>query len=146
MAEYREQVSVAASAEEVWRILYDVASWPMWTPTVRSASVVSGAPLAVGSEVRLKQPRIPAATWVVTALEPGISFDWTSTSPGVCSLARHRIEPTADGCRVTLTFEQTGRAAGVTGRLLGRLIRGYVATEAASIKRQAESGPPTSDS
>lgn len=141
MATYEEQVNVHAGADEIWRVLYDVARWPTWTPTVRSASVQGSGHLAVGSRVRLKQPRLLPATWTITALEPGRSFDWQSSSPGLTSSAGHRIERTDDGCRVTLTFEQSGRGAALASLVYGRLIQRYVAVEAASLKRRAESGP-----
>ncbi len=40
-------------------------------------------PLAVGSRVRVDQPRIPPTEYVVTVLQPSRLFSWVTTGPGV---------------------------------------------------------------
>ncbi len=135
-----ETVDVAAAPDQVWRVLADVESWPQWTASMRSVRPLEGGPLAEGSRVAVRQPRLPAAEWLVTELEEGRAFTWTAHSPGLVSVAEHVIEPRDGGCTVTLRFQQTGPLAGVVGALGGRLVRRYVAMEAAGLKRRCESG------
>jgi uncharacterized membrane protein len=132
-------IEIAASAERVWHVMIDVQRWPEWTPTVTSVERPDTGPLKVGSRARLRQPRLPPAVWTVTALDAGRYFEWQNVTPGVKSVAGHRVE-TIGGrtTRATLTFEWTGWLAPLIRLLYGRLARRYVQTEAESLKRRCE--------
>lgn len=138
-------VEIDASPGLVWEVLMDVERWPEWNASVTSAERIDGGdgdPLEVGSTVRLKQPRLPAMVWRVTEVEPGRSFDWTASSPGVTNEAGHRIgapDGSGDRCVVTLGLAQTGPLAGLVGWLFGGRTRRYVEQEAEGLKRRAES-------
>lgn len=55
----------------------------------------------------MAQPRIAPTEYVVTELEPGHSFTWVATGPGVPTTARHLSEKLGTGnTRVTLAVEQ----------------------------------------
>src|SRR3712207_7876398 len=96
-----------APVEQVWEVLREVERWPEWAPTVTSVRRLDDAPLAVGSRVRVEQPRIPPTVYVVTELEPSRSFTWVATGPGVRITARHVLEELGTGStRVTLAVEQ----------------------------------------
>ena len=136
---YTEQVEVRAAAEVVWEVLADVERWPGWTDSVTDASRLEAAPLRRDSQVRIKQPQMPAMTWTVTELVPNRGFAWTSRSTGVSTVADHRIEPAPEGVRVTLEVRQTGPLAGVVGALFGRRTQRYLRMEAAGLKARAES-------
>jgi hypothetical protein len=84
---------------------------------------------------------LPSIVWTVTELDPGRSFTWEARNPGALSIARHDIVPAETGqcSSVTLGVEQTGIVGALVGVLLGRLTRRYVDTEAAGLKRRAES-------
>ena len=71
-------------------------SWSTWsggqrTESVWSIELLDGGRLAVGSRVRINQPRFPAATWTVTELDPGRSFSWVNHSPGLHSEGSHAV-------------------------------------------------------
>src|SRR5919112_4157282 len=101
--EQSTRIDVEAPVEHVWEVLREVERWPEWAPTLTSVRRLDGGPLAVGSRVRVEQPRIPPTEYQVTELEPGRSFTWVATGPGVRTTARHLLEeqPTG-GTRVTL--------------------------------------------
>jgi uncharacterized membrane protein len=67
-------VGISAPPELVWAVLSDVASWPESTASVTSVRRLSSERLQVGSRVRLKQPRLPATVWTVSALVAGERF------------------------------------------------------------------------
>lgn len=134
---YEVSGEVAAAPETVWSVLMDVERWPEWTESVRAVRLLTPGPLAVGSEVRLTQPRLRPATWRVTRLEPLQSFAWTSTSGGVRSVADHRLTPLADNrVRVDLSIEQSGALAPLIGLLFGGLIRRYLRMESDGLARR----------
>lgn len=136
---WTERITVDAPAETVWRVMLDVATWPTWTASMTSVTVLEPGPLRVGSTVRIRQPRLPATVWTIDALVPGRSFSWRSRRPGVRTVAEHVIEPDAPGCTVTLVVRQSGPLAGVSARLFGGLVRRYMRMEAEGLRRESES-------
>ena len=133
-------IDIAAPPERIWAIMSDVARWPEWTPTVTSIEMLDGEPLRIGARARIRQPRLPAAVWTVTVVEPGRRFAWRSVAPGLTSVADHRIEPrgTSTMSRVVLTLEWTGWLTPFIRVVFGKLSRRYVRTEAESLKRRCE--------
>ena len=132
-------IGVEASVERVWEVLRDVERWPEWASTVTSARHLDDGPLAVGSRVRMEQPRIPPTEYLVTELEPGRSFTFGATGPGVRTTARHLLEELGTGgTRVTLAVEQAGPVGVVMGRFYRRLTDRYLTAEAEGIKARSE--------
>jgi hypothetical protein len=83
--------------------------------------------------------QVPETEYVVTELEPGQSFTWVATGPGVTTTARHAVEALpGGGTRERLAVEQ----AGLLGSVMGRFYRGmtdrYLANEAAGLKARSE--------
>jgi uncharacterized membrane protein len=137
--EQSASIDVEAPIERVWAVLCDVERWPEWATTVTSVRRLDDGPLAVGSRARIEQPKIPPTEYVVTDLEPGRSFTWVATGPGVRTTARHVLEPVrTGGTRVTLAVEQAGPVGAVVGRFYRRLTERYLAAEAEGIKARSE--------
>lgn len=133
---------IDAPAESVWEVLSDVAHWPEWTPTIDSVERLDSGPLRVGSQARVRQPKLPRAQWEVTELVEGRSFTWEATGPGLRTIGRHEVTPDADGCTVTLSIEQTGPMAGVAARMWRKLTQRYVELEAESLDARITGAPP----
>jgi uncharacterized protein YndB with AHSA1/START domain len=132
-------VDIAAPPERVWQVLSDVESWPEWTPTVTSVHRLDDGPLRPGSRARIRQPRIPQTEYVVTELEPGRSFTWVATGPGVLTTARHEAEPLPAGeTRVRLSVTQSGWLGSFMGRFYRGLTERYLANEANGLKTRCE--------
>ena len=132
-------VEIAAPAERVWEVLTDVERWPEWTETVTSVQRLDEAPLRPGSRARIDQPKIPETEYVVTQLDPGRSFTWVATGPGVTTTARHAVEALPGGrSRVTLAVEQRGWLGSVMGRFYRRLTTRYLANEADGLRSRCE--------
>ena len=137
--EQRTRIDVDAPVERVWEVLREVERWPEWAPTVTSVRRLDEGPLAVGSKARIEQPKIPPTEYVVTELEPGRSFTWVATGPGVRTTARHLLEELGTvRTRVTLAVEQAGPLGVVMGRFYRRLTDRYLAAEAEGIKGRSE--------
>jgi len=138
MPRFEHAIAISAPPERVWEILVDVEAWPARIPTVDRVERLDDGPLAVGARTRLAQPKLPEAEWTVTELTSGAAFTWTSTSPGVRITASHVIEPTPEGCRLTLAVDLAGWLAPVGWLTTKSLTKRYVETEAASLKAAAE--------
>jgi carbon monoxide dehydrogenase subunit G len=134
-----KEISIAASAEDVWTILSDVERWYEWTPSIRSILLLDPKPLHLGSRALIEQPKLPRATWEVTEIDPGRGFVWQTRSIGALTVGEHWITPEADGrVRVTLRVRQTGVLAWVFQRWIERITREYLAIEANGLKRRCE--------
>ncbi len=132
-------VEIGAPPQRVWEVLTDVERWSEWTETVTRVQRLDDGPLRSGSRARISQPKIPETEYVVTEFEPGRSFTWVATGPGVTTTARHLVEDLPGGrTRVRLAVEQ----AGLLGVVMGRFYRGmtdrYLANEAAGLKARSE--------
>lgn len=132
-------VEIAAPPERVWEVLTDVESWPEWTSTVTSVRRLDEGPLRVGSRAKINQPRIPETEYVVTEVEPGRSFTWVATGPGVRTTARHDAEPLPGiGTRVRLSVSQSGWLGSIMGRFYRGLTDRYLSNEASGLKARCE--------
>jgi len=136
--DYSVNVQIAAPPETVWGVMSDIERWHEWTPTITSIRRTNAGPFRIGARARVHQPRLPPADWIVTSLHEGRGFDWESRAPGVRVLARHIIEPSVSGCRVTLSVQYSGLVGNLIGRLTASLNRRYIALEADGLKRRAE--------
>ncbi|MFI6823095.1 SRPBCC family protein [Micromonospora sp. NPDC050187] len=135
---YHRRVEIAAPAEEVARVMQDVAGWPRWNASVARLDRPASGALEVGETVRLKQHRLPANTWRVTRVD-GSGFAWTATSPGVRTTGDHRVRPAGPGrSEATLTLRLDGPLARLTALLGGRVIRRYLGMEADGLRREVE--------
>lgn len=135
---YSIDIDIAAPAELVWRIWSDVARWPEWTASVAQVVVFEGYRLAVGLRARVHQPRLPAAVWEVTAVDPGRSFTWVSTSPGARVTGVHALTSQPDGVRASASIEFAGPIGKLVGWLTKTLSARYLAMEAAGLKHRCE--------
>jgi uncharacterized protein YndB with AHSA1/START domain len=135
--DYEGRATTTAPPSDLWRVVIDVERWPEWTPSMRSVTRTDRGPLTVGSEARVRQPGLPAATWRVSELDAGRAFTWQTSSPGVTTVAEHVVDPSATGSELTLRLRQSGPLAGVLGALYRRRIRKFLALEAAGLARAA---------
>ena len=134
-----DNVIISTPADDVWRVFTDVEHWPDWTASVTRAGHVRGTGVEPGARVRMKQPRMPVMTWEVTEYDPGVSWSWVARSPGVVTVARHRLTPQGPGATlVEQEIEHSGPLAGIVGRLTAGRTRRYLALEAAGLKERCE--------
>jgi ribosome-associated toxin RatA of RatAB toxin-antitoxin module len=137
--EFSRTVEISVPPALVWSVMADIERWPEWTPSVSRVKRLSPGPLRVGSRVRIHQPKLPPAWWRVTELNPDAGFTSVSVAPGVRVMARHWIEPAADGCRVTLSIRYEGLLGALLARWVGDLNDRYLALEADGLKARCVS-------
>ena len=134
---YEQTISITAPREEIWRVLSDVAEWPVWLPTVSTVQPLDGDSLRIGARYVVRQPNLRPTTWVVTDLEEDVRFVWVALSPGLRMTAAHTIEEFQSGIfTVVLRFTFAGLLGGLTGWLFRSTTESYLAQEAASLKQR----------
>ncbi|HRW38676.1 MAG: SRPBCC family protein [Acidimicrobiales bacterium] len=135
--EIRDERSIDASVDDVWRLTVDVERWPELTPTIRSVERLDDGPFGVGSRARIVQPMQRPAVWTVTRFEPPHAFAWETTTMGVTMVGTHDLVAEGDGCRSVLGLEVRGRGAGAFRALFGRRIQRAIETENRGFERAA---------
>ena len=127
-------LDIRAPSKLLWAVMTDIERWPDWTASVSRVKPLTSGPLRIGSRIRIHQPKLFLASWRVTELGPGKHFTWVTASPGMRVTARHVVEPTTIGCRVTLSVSYKG----FFGRLLAHWTRDlndrYLAMEGHGLK------------
>jgi uncharacterized membrane protein len=131
-------IDIAAPGARVWEVLTDVERWQEWTPSITSVKRLDSGPFGMGSRARILQPKLLPAVWRVIAIEPGTSFAWVSTAPGVRVVGSHSIMPTPSGVTATIAVELQGILSGLFGWLTGAVTERYIAYEAKGLKLRSE--------
>ncbi|MCG2585134.1 SRPBCC family protein [Massilia sp. TS11] len=138
--EYRTEIMIAAAPARVWQVMSELEQWPAWTPSFTSVKLLSPGAPGVGSRVHTKQPRLAAATLVISAWTPGQGFTWGARQPGLSVVAEHALAAAGDGCRVRLAIRFSGFLSGIVSIIYGKMIRQYVEQEAMGLKTACEAG------
>lgn len=137
---YEQTTSAAATTAQAWTALSDVTSLPQWTKSMTEVRALDGVPLRTGNRYRIRQPGLPVMVWRVTEVREGESFLWEVRSPGVHTVAFHRVAANPDGTtQITIGLDQTGALAGPVGAFIGGRTRRYLVMEAAGLKAASES-------
>lgn len=90
--------TIDAPAADAWTVLVDLARWPEWGPSVRSATL-GGAPMRLGSRGTVTTAVGVALPFEVTEFEPGRCWSWKVAGVPATD---HSVEPIGTGrCRVT---------------------------------------------
>ena len=134
-----ERISVVIDApiETVWAVFSDVERWPTWAASFTSVELIDG-PLRLGAKARIRQPRLPTVVWEVTSWEPGRSWIWTATSPGVRTEASHVLTRSVERSTAEQTITWSGPLARVAALIWRGLTRRYLAIEAVGLKQRSE--------
>ena len=136
---FETSIDIDAPQQRVWDVLTDLEAWPRRIETVDTVELLTPAPLARGSRVRLKQPKLPEGDWDVTVWDAPSYFEWTQKTSGITSVAGHRVEALGDSrSRLTLTLDMRGLLIRVVGRFYKDMTNRYMALEAEGMKRAAE--------
>ena len=137
---FEESIDIDAQQQRVWDVLSDLEAWPRRIETVDAVELLTPAPVAVGSRVLLKQPKLPEGTWDITDWDAPSYFEFRQKSGGVTSVAGHRVEVLEQRrSRLTLSMEMRGLLTPIIGVFYKDLVTRYMSIEAQGMKRAAES-------
>jgi uncharacterized membrane protein len=143
---FSEHISASADRGQCWAAVADVTTWPQWTKSMRSVEPLDSASLAVGNRYRVTQPGMPKLVWQVNELTEGQEFTWSSRSPGVRTVAYHRLSPNADGTtEISIGVAHSGPLAGLVAALTRKRTERYLKMEAAGLKAASETSLATDE-
>jgi len=132
-------VDIDAPPQLVWDVFTDVERWPDWTASVTSLVGLDAATLAVGRRFAIKQPGMSKLIWKVTEIEPGRSWTWVQSSPGVRVTARHDVIARPGGrTLVRQRLDQRGVLGALVGRLMVKKTKRFLGLEAQGLKARSE--------
>jgi hypothetical protein len=136
-------IEIAATPENVWAVLADLASYPRWHPAFLSATgtLAVGSTLTITTTLPTSGKKITAKVKVRT-VEPGRELRWASKMAGVTISDRvFALSPDADGTALTQSGTYRGLGGNRGGRTaamsLERIQSAFVAINEA-LKQQAE--------
>ena len=136
---FEKSIEIDAPQQRVWDVLSDLQAWPRRIETVDEVEPLTPTPITKGSQVRLKQPKLPEGTWDITIWDAPSYFEWTQKTSGITSVAGHRVEALGDGrARLTLTLDMRGVLIPVMALFYKGLTNRYMNLEAEGMKRAAE--------
>ena len=137
---FEQSIDIGAQQQRVWDVLSDLEAWPQRIETVDVVELLTPPPVATGSRVRLKQPKLPEGIWEITVWDAPSYFEWTQKTGGMTSVAGHRVETVDEGrARLTLTLDMRGFLIPVIAMFYKSLTNRYMTLEAEGMKRAAES-------
>ena len=138
MKEFNTTIDIAAPPARVWQVMSDVDHWHEWTPSITSIKRLGTEPFGVGTKAWVRQPQFPAALWKVSSIEPGKSFTWVSTAPGMRVVGRHSVEPNSHGSRAILNLTYSGLLGGIFASITRCITERYIGLEARGLKARSE--------
>jgi uncharacterized membrane protein len=136
---FEESIDIDAQQQRVWDVLSDLEAWPRRIETVDVVELLTPAPVAEGSRILLKQPKLPEGTWDITVWDAPSYFELRQKSGGVTSVAGHRVEVLERGrSRLTLSMDMRGLLVPIIGLFYKGLVTHYMSIEAQGMKLAAE--------
>ena len=142
--EFSHSQWINAPLEQVWAVTLDVDRLPDLSPTtVVEVQRLNGAPLEVGHQVRIKQPRQPARIWTVHEVVAPRRFVWATSAGPLTMVAIHDLLEDDSRTLNTLVLDLSGPGSGLIGTLAGRSIHRALVNENAGFKRVCENAART---
>jgi hypothetical protein len=137
---FEESIDIDAQQQRVWNVLSDLEGWPRRIETVDVVELLTPAPVAEGSRLLLKQPKLPEGTWEITVWDAPSYFELRQESGSVTSVAGHRVEVLERGrSRLTLSMDMQGMLIPIIGLFYKGLVTRYMSIGAQGMKLAAES-------
>ena len=141
-------IEIAATPDNVWAVLADLANYPKWHPVYLGVTgqLAAGSALTITTTHPTTGRTMTAKVKVLTA-DPGTELRWKSDMLGVTISQRtFRLSPTVDGTLLVQSGTYRGLGGGrgrAITKVIGRVQDTFTAINEA-IKQQAEARPGAS--
>ncbi len=134
--QFEEQVFIAASAEEVFRLYADVSSWSTWDTEVKASSI--DGVFASGVNGQLQPTKGPKAKITITEVFSNYSFTVESKLPLCIMLFEHELSKRSGGTNALHRISFEGLLSPLFGWLIGSQIRKGLPGTLQGLKQVAE--------
>ena len=135
-----DTIDIQADRATVWRVTVDVEAWPQWSPAMQRVVRQDAGEFELGSCALIKQPLMPETRWMVTEIDKGHSFTWSTQVMGMHMIATHLILPRDSGVTSVLKLEMKGGIARLLWSLLKFPVLRALKAENRGLKKFCESG------
>lgn len=135
---------IGQPVQEVWDLFIDLTNSPRWTRSGSELRQRSAGPIGVGTEIDSVRPlfgrEIKSQTIVVTRYEPGHLLSYAAVVPLIGrTTGDFTFESAGGGTRLSRDGDVSlGRAEGLLGPTLARVLRSGWGTELSNLKRLVE--------
>jgi hypothetical protein len=133
---------IHAKAAIIFKVLTDVENWNKWTGSVKKSRLVKGDTFAVGSKIKIIQPKLRPVIWEITEIQSDKSFTWVSNYIGSNVTAKHIIENRGNSSKVLLITTYKGFLSKIVYSLTSGLASKYMTMEIDGLKLTSENLQP----
>jgi hypothetical protein len=139
--QYEVTAQINAPMDAVWATMVDVDRWPEWNRYISGLKRLNGGSFGEGTLVRIRQPSLLPARWLVTDFTPGRAFTMRSRTTGVIRKKDHELRDTGGGTEIRVAMIDFGPTAPLIAMMRGQVIREYIDMEAWGLKARVEGRP-----
>jgi hypothetical protein len=129
---------IKSQPEHIFRVLTDLNHWNQWTPSIIGISFVGKDTFAVGTRIKVLQPKLPPAVWTITEISENKLLVWKKKSFALKVTANHIIQDSHDGAIVKLQIIHQGFLANLAYKLSSTLTDKYLTMEITGLKERCE--------
>lgn len=130
------RITIATSAETIFRIYEDVQNWHTWDPDTKQAFIEG--PFRVGSRGRITPPKGMAVPMLLTEVAPGKCFTVESKIPLFCMLFEHELRTISEATEVIHRVTFSGFLSFILGPMLSKQLNAGLPVTLRNLKALAE--------
>ncbi|MFZ6819319.1 SRPBCC family protein [Undibacterium sp. Ji22W] len=130
------RITIATSAETIFRIYEDVQNWHTWDPDTKQAFIEG--PFRVGSRGRITPPKGMAVPMLLTEVAPGKCFTVESKIPLFCMLFEHELRAISEATEVIHRVTFSGFLSFILGPMLSKQLNAGLPVTLRNLKALAE--------
>jgi hypothetical protein len=129
-----------ARPNDIFKVLMDVEQWNRWTPSITQILILNCDRPEIGAKIKVLQPKLPPAIWIVTEMLPDESLTWEKKSFGLLMRLEHVITTCNKMTNVTIRTIYKGPLAGLFFMITHSLTDRYMTMEIEGLKLKCEKG------
>ncbi|GGB02118.1 hypothetical protein GCM10011511_26710 [Puia dinghuensis] len=99
---------------------------------------MNNASVEVGTKLRVLQPKLSPAIWIITKIDQDKILIWEKRSLGLKMISEHLIHSDANETKVTIRMNYEGPLAGLIYQLTRSLTNRYMTMEINGLKKESE--------
>ncbi|MFJ8742429.1 SRPBCC family protein [Embleya sp. NPDC127516] len=134
----RDDITIHAPLDRVWRIQTDVETWPAWQPGVSSVVKQTPGPLRPGSSWVWSTEGLEDITSTVKQVDPKRRIVWGGPAQGITAVHVWTFTKTKEGVRVHTEESWTGEPVEANKEFLQQALDGSLGHWLNNLKQRAE--------